>query len=252
MTYIRNGSEADKIVLSLIIPAYQEEATIGATLEQLAEHINRSNYPATEVIVAIGRSSDRTFEVAMEKRELFDNFVVINDIMPHTKGNNVQTAMLAARGLYCIYMDADLATPLHHIDEMLRLLEKHEIVNGQRGIKHIHKGHRKFISTFGNLLVRAILLPGFKDTQCGFKGFRNSAAKQLFARQRIESWGFDMEILAMAKSMRYRIAQLPIPDWRDMEGGTLNSGPYKAFKAAFHTFMDLLKIRLNLLTGAYK
>jgi dolichyl-phosphate beta-glucosyltransferase len=178
--------------------------------------------------------------------------VLIDDIMPHTKGNNVQTAMLVARGTYAIYMDADLATPLHHLDAMIELLETNDIVNGQRGISKIHTGHRQFISRFGNLLVRAILLPGFKDTQCGFKGFRMEAAKQLFARQRIASWGFDMEILALAKNMNYRIAHLPIPDWHDVAGGTLNAGPAKAFKAAFHTFLDLLRIRFNLMRGVYQ
>ncbi len=252
MTYIRNTTDAESIVLSLIIPAYQEEKTIGSTLEKLAHHIKNSHYPTTEVIVAIGKSTDRTYEIVREKSRLFDHFLIINDIMPHTKGNNVQTAMLAARGTYSIYMDADLATPLHHIDETLKLLERNEVVNAQRGITNIHKGHRKFISIFGNMLVRAILLPGFKDTQCGFKGFRSNVAKQLFSKQKIESWGFDMEILALAKAMRYRIAHLPIHDWRDMEGGTLNAGPTKAFKAAFHTFLDLLRIRLNLFIGAYK
>lgn len=252
MTYLQNTPATKDIDLSIIIPAYQEEATIGKTLQRLADHMQANHYPETEVIVAIGKSTDRTFEVACQQSHLFKNFVIINDIMPHTKGNNVQTAMLAARGSMSIYMDADLATPLHHIDETLRLLEHNDIVNGQRGITQIHKGHRKFISIFGNMLVRAILLPGFKDTQCGFKGFRSPVAKQLFAKQKIESWGFDMEILALAKKMNYHIAQLPIPDWQDMEGGTLNKGPAKAFKAAFYTFVDLLRIRMNLSRGAYR
>lgn len=226
MTYLQNSNHSDEeVTLSIIIPAYQEEATIGGTLEALAGHIRSKDYPRTEVIVAIGKSSDKTFDVVLQKSSLFDDMVIINDIMPHTKGTNVQTAVLAARGRLCIYMDADLATPLHHIDETLRLLQHHDIVNGQRGIGHIHKGHRKFISQFGNMLVQAILLPGFKDTQCGFKGFKSSTAKQLFARQKIDSWGFDMEILAIARRMNYKIAHLAIPDWQDMEGGSLNAGP---------------------------
>jgi glycosyltransferase involved in cell wall biosynthesis len=239
------------ITLSIIIPAYQEESTIGGTLEKLAAYIQKMDIISIEVIVAIGQGTDRTYEVAVSKSGLFGNLVVINDIVPHTKGNNVQTAILAARGKYCLYMDADLATPLHHIDEALQLLKTYDIVNGQRGVGKIHRGHRKFISTFGNLLVRLILLPGFKDTQCGFKAFRTAAAKQLFAKQKIESWGFDIEILALAKQMRYSIAHLPIPDWQDKEGGSLNAGPQKAFGAAFNTFLDLLRIRLNLMKGGY-
>ncbi len=148
-------------------------------------------------------------------------------------------------------MDADLATPLHHLREVVNLLRINDVVNGQRDITTIHTGHRKLISLLGNFLVQTILLPGYKDTQCGFKGFRKSAVQELFSRQRITSWGFDMEILALAKQMKYSTAHLPIPDWRDVEGGTLNEGPKKTFMAAFNTFYDLLRIRYYLIRGTY-
>lgn len=238
--------------LSIIIPAYKEERTIGDTLESLASYIRTNKYPTTEVIVSVGKSPDRTLDKAIEKADLFDAFAVLNNVTPPDKGHNVQTAMLKARGERCIYMDADLATPLYHMDETLELLKKHDVVNAQRNITEIHTGHRKFISLFGNLLVRMILLPGFKDTQCGFKGFRKTAARELFAKQRIISWGFDMEILALAKKMRFDVAHLPVPDWEDKEGGSLNEGPVKTFKAAYKTLLDLLKVRYYLFSGQYK
>lgn len=241
-----------KPVLSIVIPAYKEEHTIGHTLEILAAYLRANNYPLTEVIVSVGKSPDKTLERAVEKADLFDSFAVLHNIKLTDKGHNVRTAMLKAKGEFCIYMDADLATPLHHMDEVLELLIDHDVVNGQRRINEIHTGHRKFISLCGNLLVRAVLLPGFKDTQCGFKGFRASAARVLFTRQRIISWGFDMEILALAKKMNYSVAHLPVADWRDIEGGSLNESPLKAFKAASLTLLDLIKVRYYLASGQYK
>lgn len=237
--------------LSIVIPAYKEESTIGPTLEKLSAHLKSRNYPTVEVLVSVGKSPDKTFEKAMEKSFLFENFSIINEVTPHQKGDVVHAGMMKARGEMCVYMDADLATPLHHLDKTLELLKEHDVVNGQRNISTIHKGHRKFISLFGNFLVRKILLPGYKDTQCGFKGFRRSAAKELFGKQKVSAWGFDMEILALARNMNYHIAQLPIPDWKDIEGGSLNAGPTKAFKAAIYTFYDLLRIRFYLATGHY-
>lgn len=238
--------------LTIIIPAYKEEATIGSSLESLAAFLRGSALPQTEVIVAVGRSSDNTAEVAASKADLFDSLAIIDDITPPSKGHNVQQAVRLARGDYCIYMDADLATPLYHLERMMELLETHDIVNAQRDIQTIHQGHRKFISIFGNLLVRFMLLPGFRDTQCGFKGFRYQAAQQIFARQRISSWGFDVELLAVARRRGLRVGHMPVPDWQHKDGGLLNEGPARAFRAAALTFVDLLRVRYYLAAGRYE
>lgn len=251
MQYLLVSSTEEVPELSIVIPAYKEEATIGNTLESLARHFQENNYPAVEVVVSVGKSPDKTYEKALEKSHLFENFAIINNIMPHEKGYVVHTGMIKSRGEMCVYMDADLATPLHHLKEAVNLLRKNDVVYGQRNITNIHKGHRKFISLMGNFLVQTLLLPGFKDTQCGFKGFRRNAIDDLFNRQKINSWGFDMEILALAKSRNYSTAHLPIPDWQDMEGGTLNEGPKKTLKAAMNTFYDLLRIRYYLFRGVY-
>jgi dolichyl-phosphate beta-glucosyltransferase len=240
-----------KPAVTIVIPAYKEAKTIGKTLESLSTYLRKKRYPSTEVIVSVGKSEDQTLNKAMEKASLFDSFAVLHNVVHPDKGHNVQTAMLKARGDNCIYMDADLATPLHHIDKTIELLQKNDVVNAQRNISKIHKGHRKVVSVVGNFLVRLILLPGFKDTQCGFKGFRRSAAKQLFSRQKIISWGFDMEILALAKKMNYEVAHIQVPDWQDKDGGTLNEGPKKTFKAAFNTLLDLFRVRYYLSSGKY-
>lgn len=251
MTYTITSGASRRPVISIIIPAYKEEATIGATLETLAAYLRARDYPLTEVIVAVGKSPDKTHEKALEKSHLFGAFATLNNVTPSDKGHNVRSAMLKARGEKCVYMDADLATPLHHLDQALKLLDQYDIVNAKRNIRSIHTGHRKFISLLGNTLVQTILLPGYKDTQCGFKAFRLPVARQLFARQKILSWGFDMEILALGKKMGFSTAHLPVDDWQDMDGGTLNQGPGKAFRAALHTFLDLLRVRYYLLARQY-
>ncbi len=251
MKYILIKRSRNEPGLSIVIPAYKEEKTIGTTLKELSHYIKHNDLPEVEVIVAIGKSGDQTLSKVREQKHLFSNLIAIDDIMPHEKGSVVHVGMMHAKGELCIYMDADLATPLHHMKDTVKLLQHNDIVNGQRNIQDIHSGHRKFISLFGNLLVRKILLPGFKDTQCGFKGFRTSSARKLFNSQKIDSWGFDMEILALGRKMKYRVAHLPIHDWKDVAGGTLNSSPAKALKAAVFTFYDLLRIRYFLLVGAY-
>jgi hypothetical protein len=120
-----------------------------------------------------------------------------------------------------------------------------------RNLNESHKGIRKFISTFGNWLVQTLIVPGIKDTQCGFKVFEADAAREIFGRQRIVGWGFDMEVLAIARKLGYSIELIEVPDWRDVVEGSKISGN-GAMKVALQTFSDLLKIKWGLITGKYK
>ncbi|MBL8159055.1 glycosyltransferase [Candidatus Saccharibacteria bacterium] len=247
-----NRPKQGSIPLTIIIPAYNEARTIGNSLEELAAYLRRAGLRHTEVIVSVGKSSDDTIGLSRAKAHLFDYFTVLDNGRPADKGRNVRLAMLAARGEKRVYMDADLATPLHHLAEMNRLLDTYDVVSGERTISTIHSGHRKFISLFGNVLVRAILLPGVKDSQCGFKGFRRGAAEQIFTKQRILSWGFDMEILALAKRLGCSMGQMHIADWREVKGGGgLDRGPVQALHASAKTFYDLLRVRYYFMTNAY-
>lgn len=244
---------AHKPKVSIVIPAYKESRTIEDTILRVRKYIKRwsAKHGEAEVIIAVGTSPDDTLEKARRLTANLEGFRTIDAGLPHDKGHVVKVGMLKATGEYRLYMDADLATPLHHLNKAVRLLSKYDVVNGQRMIYTIHTGVRKFISITGNRLVRYILLPGFPDTQCGFKGFREHLAEKVFRQQTIVSWGFDMEILALARKEHARISHLLIADWQEKEGGTLNENPYKAMKAAAMTFFDLLKIRMHLLFGYY-
>jgi hypothetical protein len=138
-------------------------------------------------------------------------------------------------------MDADLATPLHHLETVAKLTrEDVDVIIGVRDLEKSHHGLRKVISNFGNLLVRRLLRLGIRDTQCGFKAFRGPVADDLFAHQRVVGWGFDIEVLALATQRGYSISTIAIDDWQDVAGGTFTN---VAVTGALSTFRDLLRVR---------
>lgn len=156
-----------------------------------------------------------------------------------------------ATGEYKLFMDADLATPLHHLNTVRRLMreEKADLIIGVRNLLTSHTGLRKIISKTGNRLVKWVLGLNIRDTQCGFKAFRGSVADDLFGVQTINGWGFDMELLAIAKKRSYSIQTIPIHDWKDVDGSTFDN---TAIRGSLSTFKDLLTIKWNLLTGRYE
>ena len=159
--------------------------------------------------------------------------------------------MYEAKGTYKLFMDADLATPLKHLDDVFEFIERGgDIAIAVRNINLTHTGVRKFISEFGNLLTRLLLTPGIKDTQCGFKVFESDAASQLFGRQKITGWAFDMELLAIARKLKYKVDVIKADDWHDPKSEGL-VGDSNA-KAALESGLDMLKIKWRLMTGQYK
>jgi dolichyl-phosphate beta-glucosyltransferase len=238
--------------LTLIIPTYHEEHRIGQSLEDLADYLSKEpeKFARTEVVVIDGNSDDRTREIAQTKSERFASLKVEN-LGQKGKGRQIKHAMLNYSGRYLLFMDADLATPLHHVDEALEKARAGaHVVVGVRDLSESHKGlARKVISWGGNFLVQLLILPGISDTQCGFKLFEHEAAREIFGRQRMLGWSFDMEVLAIAKHRGYKIEVLPIPDWRDVAGGTFSA---QAGGAAVQTLKDLFVIRLGLWSGRYR
>lgn len=240
----------ESIDLSIIIPAYREGDRIGKTLNSLAEYLSKHDLGKVEIIVVIADSPDNTLNIAQSKKSLFRNFRIIQPGPKMGKGRDVNIGMLTATGKYKLFMDADLATPLHYLETVNKLVKTGSMVGiGVRNLNQSHKGLRKFISSFGNRLVQFLLLPGIKDTQCGFKYFEAQAANAIFKRQTIQSWGFDMEVLALAKKLGYKIDLIEIPDWQDVAGGSFRN---VAVTGALQTFKDLLSIKYKLLFNRYK
>ncbi len=243
------------IKLSIIIPTYNEAPRIGATLDSLASYLDKQKIPA-EVLILDAGSPDNTVEEVKKHSHKFKSLRIIST-GPKPKGKfvkglQVKKGMLEAKGQYALFMDADLATPLKYIGEAIRELESgKQLAICVRNLQKSHKGLRKLISGAGNTLVQTLLLPGIADTQCGFKAFTNQAVQAIFPLQTIDSWGFDMEILAIARKNGYSIGLIDVPDWKDVKEGSKISGS-SPIKASLQTFGDLLKIRWQLLRGKYK
>jgi len=243
------------IDLSIIIPTLNEAQRITKSLTSLADFLDSFSLQV-EVIIVDAHSPDGTADIAKSYAKRFSHFNVI-DAGPRPKGKfikgkQVKQGMLAAKGRYVMFMDADLATPLKYLENVKKLINHDSpVAICVRDLQSSHTGLRKLVSGFGNFLVQLLILPGISDTQCGFKIFEATAAKNIFTRQTIVSWGFDMEILAIARKLGYQIDQIKVPDWRDVEVGSKIAGT-SAIKAALQTFPDLIKIKWGLMTGKYK
>lgn len=236
--------------LSLIVPAYQEAGRIGKTLDELASFLQSHKYDDTEVVVVVADSPDGTAGIARAKATQFSQLRVVDAGPKVGKGRDVRTGMMEARGEYKLFMDADLATPLHHVQEVRGLMEKRiPVIIAVRDLTSSHTGFRKLVSSLGNWLIQLVLLPGISDTQCGFKAFSAEAADELFRRQTIMGWGFDMEILAIARMRGYEIAQIKAPDWSDKPNGTFED---KVGSAAVETLGELLTILWRKFMGRYR
>ncbi|WP_372906569.1 glycosyltransferase [Rhodohalobacter sp.] len=235
--------------LSIIIPAWQEADRIENSLIKLSEYLRRNFWRNVEVLVVVAHSHDGTLEIARSKSGLFENYKVIDAGPRAGKGRDVRLAMQEARGDYKLFMDADLATPLYHLKAVRKLKKENaDVIIGVRNLQTSHRGLRKIISKTGNRLVKWVLDINIRDTQCGFKAFRGPVADDLFGAQTINGWGFDMELLAIAKKRGYRIQTIPIHDWNDVDGGTFDN---TAIRGSLSTLKDLLTIKWNLLNGRY-
>lgn len=236
------------IQTSLIIPAYNEESVISDTLTKLAEYYkqNKAYLGETELVV-VSAGTDKTGQIAKTFKKDFTKLKVVEPAKRGGKGRDVRLGFKAAEGEVQIFMDADLSTPLHHIKETVRRLQSEsDVVIGVRKLSKIHPGRLRTIFSLGsNLITRLLLFPTIRDTQCGYKGFTKSAAKKAFVRHRLNGWGFDIELLQLAKENRLKISQQKIPDWiegREGEGGLRGDG---LIGAGFKTLADLILVRVE-------
>lgn len=236
-------------VLSIVVPAYREERYLGATLHALHRYLVGKDWlRTTEVIVVTSDAPDATASIAREHLQAFPRAVHLQPGPKVGKGRDVRCGMLAASGEYVVFMDADMATPLHHLDRFVRRLrEDADLVIGVRDLRQIHRDlWRSTSSQIANRLIQLMLLPGVRDTQCGFKAFRRELVHELFAPLFTMGWGFDFEVLCRARLGGYQIVELAVPDWRDPKGadGLVGEVPWQA---SLRTLRELVLVwnRLN-------
>lgn len=230
--------------LTIVIPAYMEARYLGATLSALHDYlVGKGWLRTTEVIVVTADAPDGTAELAREALRKFPSSVHLQPGPKVGKGRDVRCGMLAATGDLVLFMDADMATPLHHIERFVtRLREDADVVIGVRNLREIHSDFmRSTSSQLANRLVQLLLLPGVRDTQCGFKGFRREVVREAFAPLVTTGWGFDFEVLGRVRLGGYQIVELAVPDWHDPKGneGLVGEVPWQA---SLRTLRELLVV----------
>jgi dolichyl-phosphate beta-glucosyltransferase len=236
------------VFLTIIIPAYNEEIRLPRTLEQVGTFLAEQQYSA-EVLVVNNNSTDRTDDVIQIYADRFPFIRGLFESRPG-KGAAVQCGMLAAQGEYTFMCDADLSMP---IEELIKFLpparDGFDLAIASReaagSIRYDEPVFRYLGGRIMNLLIQLLILPGLKDTQCGFKCFSASAAKDLFKHQTLSGMSFDIELLAIARLRGYRIDEVPI-SWYFQQGSTVH-----VIRDALQILKDILSIQRNSAQGLY-
>jgi glycosyltransferase involved in cell wall biosynthesis len=235
--------------LSIIIPCYHEERRLPRTLERIRAWLSARPGPA-EVIVVVDGSRDRTPEVAAEMQPRFPELRILRSETNHGKGYSVRRGMLAARAPVALFTDADLSAPIEEAEKLFAALEEHDVAIGSRAVDRslieVHQSRRRELA--GILFNQAVqLVTGLRivDTQCGFKAFRLPRARIIFDQQRIERFGFDPEILFLARRHGLRIAEVPVRWSHDADTRV------RVLRDGLRMGWDLLRIRGNQLLGRY-
>lgn len=233
---------SNNIYLSVVVPAYNEEKRIGFSLFRIKEYL-QSRHLSSEIILVDDGSTDRTAEVSREIMEGYPDFRVITLPQNRGKGAAVRAGMLQARGELVLFTDADLSTPIEELEKFLPLIrEGYDLVIGCRAlpesiIKERQSWLRERLGKCFNLLVRLLVMRGFRDTQCGFKLFRKEAAREIFFRLETEGFAFDVEALLLARRLGFRVAQVPVV-WINHPQSRV-----RLVRGSLSMFIDLLKIR---------
>jgi dolichyl-phosphate beta-glucosyltransferase len=240
-----------RLLLSLIIPAFNEELRIARSLERILAFCNRQRYEF-EVIVVDDGSTDETVKLIRERFEDNPQLRIIEQPTHRGKGAAVKSGMLQGYGDYLIFSDADLSVPIEMLPDFLsKLQNQHDAAIGSRralGAKiEVHQSFlRETMGKAFTLLSNLILGLRHSDVTCGFKGFRREVAQELFSRQRLNNWSFDSEILFLARCKSYRVSEIPVT-WRNDEGTKV-----RIWKDVAASFLGVLAIRWNQLRGRYR
>jgi dolichyl-phosphate beta-glucosyltransferase len=236
----------NNMIISVIIPCYNEEKRIGQTLKAIDAYFSTRQYH-WEILVIDNGSKDQTKKVVEDLSKELGNIQLISH-KSYGKGWAVKQGMLAAVGDYRLFTDADNSTDISHLDKMMHFAESgFDIVISSRRIEgavitHPQPWHRQILGNAFAKLVSLIVPLGIKDTQNGFKLFSKAAAEDIFARQSVYFWAFDVEILALAKKRGYEIKEVPIT-WVNDEGSKMN------IKGMVRMLFEVINIRLMLFTS---
>jgi glycosyltransferase involved in cell wall biosynthesis len=235
--------------LSIIIPAYNEELRLPATLSSIAAYM-RSSKRRIEVIVVDDGSRDKTVAVAEKFRNEIPSLRVVSNGENRGKGYSVRHGMQEARGEIVLFTDADLSAPIEEVEKLLPAMKTNDVAIGSRAMDRsqitVHESpFREFAGIIFNKIVRLILWLPFVDTQCGFKAFRREPCKIIFEQQTIERFGFDPELLYLARHHGLRSVEISVR-W-----GHSPATKVSMMRDSMMMFVDVFVIRWNSITGKY-
>jgi glycosyltransferase involved in cell wall biosynthesis len=235
--------------LSIVIPSFNEELRLPVTLADISAYI-RASKRETEVIVVDDGSTDRTADIASSFRGEIQRLRVVRNDKNRGKGYSVRRGMLEARGRIVLFTDADLSAPIDEADKLIAALADHDVAIGSRALNRSlisvrQSVFREYAGIVFNFIVRAILRLPFVDTQCGFKAFRSERCRIIFQQQRIERFGFDPELLYLARHHGLHSAEIPVR-WAHSPATKVSM-----LRDSVQMFMDVFIIRWNALTGRY-
>ena len=235
--------------VSVIVPAYNEQKRIKKTIEAINDYF-RNKQVTRQIIVVDDGSSDNTVGVVKDLRKEINDLSVITYHQNCGKGYAIRKGVEESHGEYILFTDADNSTPIEEFEKFYPLLKGNSVVIGSRyitgsNIVVAQPWHRILIGRVANMLIQTFILDGVRDTQCGFKAFQHEAAREIFSRMKMNRFGFDIEILAIARLLNFSIREIPV-SW-------YNSGESRVrpVKDALRTFRELIYIKLNLWSGRY-
>jgi dolichyl-phosphate beta-glucosyltransferase len=234
--------------LSVVIPVYEGERVIRTTIDAVQTHAGRRGWPI-EIVVGFSRSRDRTAKILEQAAADYENIRVVETSEHHGKGGAVKGAMAHTRGAVRCFIDADNAASFDQIDAGLHLLDEYDIAIGSRYVPRGSAGKRTLARTIlsrgGNLLIRLVLGLRFTDTRAPLKIYRGAVADRLFPALHLSGFGFDSELLFIAKKLGYRVVEFPVR-WESGEETTV-----RVRRDAVRSIAELFKVRWLWLRGSY-
>ncbi len=236
---------------SIVVPAYNESSRLRSSLEKILAYVQRRGWQA-EILVVDDGSRDNTAEIARSFEQPNGAVRLIENPGNRGKGYSVRNGMLHASGERLLFTDADLSSPIEESEKLFAALDDGaQVAMGSRWLQRELQTerqplHRQFLGRLFNLVLRMILGLKYKDTQCGFKAFTRKAADVIFPRQQIERWGFDPEILYLARKFQLKTVEVPV-GWAHDDRSKINP-----VVDGMKMGMELLRVRWYDITGRYE
>jgi len=241
----------EPIFLSIIIPCYNEETNIEYTLNEILTYLSKKTFNY-EIIIIDDGSTDNTADIADEKASNFENFSLITNGKNKGKGYSLRRGVLAAKGEFILFMDADNSTSIYEFDKFLPCLKQgYSVVIGSRRlrdsvVKVSQPVMRIILGQTYIFLSKFILNLTASDINCGFKTYKNAVAKKIFSLQKLDGWGFDAELLFLIKKYNLKMKEVSVC-WVHK-----STSKVRPLKDGINSFLDLIRVRARDLHGDYE